>query len=1400
MDTWEWPAELDEFLEYCVEEHGDDWAAISRTFLEVASGLDEQLADRAEEAFSAESLQQRYVLLHGAPSAPSAPTDPGTEVTELTEVDWKEHALAEETPSQFSVLTDSLEERVRRIYNNVQLRLPSVYARDEEDSERASEVERPESEGEDALNEAAVRLFGSTDYRNIVENLADEDQEQLDLSDLSKSPPIDKDPSGLIARALRGEEEPVQSSSEDSAVDDFRAMRQAVKDSSNQLADDPQKPKKPRVQPKVQVKPTSAKPKPKPKAAPGFVRLELVESSSESEEEPEESSEEEEGEWDSHLRVLARLESKAPDGDCPWDVWLQATRSWPQLKAKLNSPDFGRKGGDLRVKFDVELLKKVTQEEKQARADARQARIENIENQKSRVNEYIEEAERRREMMKGRIGGYILAPRNEKLEETLRKQSHRQEDPKQGEIVKPLPKRLPQARVNGSNNTPKKSPQGKANTDAHKAKEEAALARDEQKAKERKQKLVDLVQQVQQHRIPLWDETVSFGPNLPILTARALSLLNEKGSEHSVFFLRWGEGTQRRMLSLALSHRIAECMILLPVADILPVLKADERAKLDGWTSVVAFLARSVGQARALLAPDGEPSLIGPCPDAIDLFRRPLALWSFEPGSATNLDIEPLEETLCVALFTKKLREDPEILETVLREIDVQGLTLVGLRLVIPDLVSASAAVSVSLKAAVKPHEEALLLALRGPHALALWRVMLGPSDPVLARQTDPQSLNAKFGGENRSEALAFAPPSSLGKAAADVAWAFGGRIEAEEAILPKEPLHGMQVAAPKIYAFEISGPLSFTSSGPLMGALLLRCGRVLNIEGAGPRLVVHAMRQGGADFLKHCKLSPPPGDLQAGLPGRNLAVATLESSISVAGHEVRPLAELLQPPPPIPEVSTDEVDEVEPEVLILGLRPQSGLASPLLLQATLEALSHKFQQEEPGAFSSLELLGVRLVDLDTLSSMSGADSALRTTTSMALQGFRSFAQVARHALDEASNYWWSSASGGEAIEHGVVSLICLRGENAIRRFKNFLVREWTLTAATSGEVLFSPTRAVARQCYRAFFQLEEPTFQVDPLSSVHRFSQTHRLSEAICFPRVGRPQQAFALITPPDLNATLYRALTVFEQQGFQLLGAFALGPLPHPWAEALYAQELEDGSLNKEDWPAFYEAMGKGEDEDFRCIFLVLSRQQAVKKVAQLCGAADPEVNHKLLRASLRHGRDRIHNGIRCATSLRSAEKLLRLLEPTVAPRVCLRRLGLDAEAAQQGLQCALLVAVSAQLSHLQLLRDCLHSLQAAHHTVVGLRFSAGWPTSATSDVKVPWRNPMEKVSELIDAGTWPIFLALEGRYVLSAADALSGLKAQGVAFYVASNAQQGAADVAEVFGSLPGARHYLVEDATS
>lgn len=433
MESWEFPTELDEFLEFCVEEHNGDFDEISREFLEVASGLDEQLAGRAEEAFSAPSLRQRYLQLHpeadGAAGAAGAVAPPSVTATELTEADheesndaadaadadvadWK-HAQNEDAPSQFSVLTDSLQDRVRRIYNNVQLRLPSAFRDAGSDSEHSADAvsgRHSEASEDGDLKDAAVRLFGSANLGHVV-------------ADLSHGAPVgspdksqDRDPSGLIARALRGEDE----SSEDSAVDDFRAMRKAVKESSQQVATDP---KKPLVRKLRQAMPAKPKPKPEPKAT-GFVRLELVESTSEEEDGKNEVSSEDEEislEQDSHLRVLHRLESSAPTGECPWDVWLQATRSWPQLKTKLNSPDFCRQNGDLCVNFDVELLKKLIQEEKAARAAARQARIDDQENQKNRVNEYIEEAERRREMIKGRIGGFLLAPRSEKLEETLRR-------------------------------------------------------------------------------------------------------------------------------------------------------------------------------------------------------------------------------------------------------------------------------------------------------------------------------------------------------------------------------------------------------------------------------------------------------------------------------------------------------------------------------------------------------------------------------------------------------------------------------------------------------------------------------------------------------------------------------------------------------------------------------------------------------------------------------------------------------------------------------------------------------------------------------------------------------------------------------------------------------------------
>lgn len=83
-----------------------------------------------------------------------------------------------------------------------------------------------------------MRLFGSADLGHVVADLSTGDG--VDPCGVEGgqgpshggphgSPGPDlrgRDPSGLIARALRGEDD----ESEDSAADDFRAMRKAVKD------------------------------------------------------------------------------------------------------------------------------------------------------------------------------------------------------------------------------------------------------------------------------------------------------------------------------------------------------------------------------------------------------------------------------------------------------------------------------------------------------------------------------------------------------------------------------------------------------------------------------------------------------------------------------------------------------------------------------------------------------------------------------------------------------------------------------------------------------------------------------------------------------------------------------------------------------------------------------------------------------------------------------------------------------------------------------------------------------------------------------------------------------------------------------------------------------------------
>ena len=116
-----------------------------------------------------------------------------------------------------------------------------------------------------------------------------------------------------------------------------------------------------------------------------------------------------------------------------------------------------------------------------------------------------------------------------------------------------------------------------------------------------------------------------------------------------------------------------------------------------------------------------------------------------------------------------------------------------------------------------------LLLAVRGLGALGTWRAMVGPTDPLLARRTGPLSLNARFGGWSRSEAVALAPPTLSTRALADVVWAFGGRLDGLARTCPRNPVHAVALSAPMVYALRIGVPLTCCNLGRVLAGVLQR-------------------------------------------------------------------------------------------------------------------------------------------------------------------------------------------------------------------------------------------------------------------------------------------------------------------------------------------------------------------------------------------------------------------------------------------------------------------------------------------------------------------------------------------------------------------------------------------------
>jgi len=329
-------------------------------------------------------------------------------------------------------------------------------------------------------------------------------------------------------------------------------------------------------------------------------------------------------------------------------------------------------------------------------------------------------------------------------------------------------------------------------------------------------------------------------------------------------------------------------------------------------------------------------------------------------------------------------------------------------------------------------------------------------------------------------------------------------------------------------------------------------------------------------------------------------------------------------------------------------------------------------------------------------------------------------------------------------------------------------------------------------------------------------------------------------VLLPPFDDWFLARVLSSAEQSGFTLQTAVVSGGLREDTARVIFDQEVADGHLEADEWEAFQAAAGCDADDEegqFKSVWLVLSRHQGVKRFAQLCGDANPAVNHRYLKATLRQPpRDRLHNGIRCATSCATATALLGQLAVDLQPRLrspsAGGRLGIEAGAGRPScvlVAVALVEADAAGPGLIHVLRELANMFSERGLALVGLRAVAGStagarkeehldaasaassPQASASEVEAMkrWKEMRQVASRLANIATEGgsvILAACEGSNapehgraaVLKAAanvSASSGGDATGPEIYSSATAAEGAADVAHFFSDLFGAKHYIV-----
>jgi len=1668
-DLPDFPAELDEFLEYSVGEHHGDFEAVSADFLDIASELEEPLVGRAHQVFSPAALKQRWQSLccHNstsglidpkpAPEQEAQSDQPCQNTTiedkpdslprfDIVHPHCNAGALVADTdisnqPSGFSVLNDSLKDKIDRIYADMQDRLPSSLTADDDDDESEEDfdalgsaqtigqafrdIARKEGAAGSKVHPGEIRdhshhialKVGSDDIDdgepdaslegsnlNFNTILLSRGINPLDIEGPlieTSAPCTPNNPgSGKVtarpsvqpatqanhqspgshalpcanglhqadpwpARSMRTvskidhahssevddvNESPAASSvaSDDSGQEDFARIRQAMKNTSLEMANarspgstsssptnrsinmslargassqfsagqEVTRSEQKKVEPSAASKPSK------------FVKLTLEEDSgsSESEGETELDKETESGqsEEEAHyeqdefgedpeaepIRVIMRLMSKSKDGECSWDVWLDATYAWPRLHVALGSPNFVRRAGSLRVMFDQAGLQSLLDQQKQVYAEKCRANAEREERLKKGAADFVREAERRRELLHQRMGGgFVLNSSVPDLQRAHAKLERAHQKVAAAAVVAEESKQecskateQHSSRISGPEHrstcsheevTEKQADnhQAIAIVEAH----DKLLQQQDGQLSSVEVCVDDIQKEAAKHRFSLFDQKISVGPPLSGTSLEARPFLDDSQPERApkrfeLYMIPWGtvgpkvgipSAGQCELLSILHAETVAAALVLAPLHDFNI---ADLPAAVQGYSACVFVLVDSVLFAETRLQDQYfscgraiSDIMYGPCyaQQLFQVFTRPFAFWALEPdcaleSSAPDKDsCDATVETVCIALRVGQTHVVKTFLETMLKELAEEGLGIIGMRLAFPDESAIRTIPTVALKSVVKANQPVLLIAVRGPHALGIWRSLVGPSYPQLARRTDGGSLNARFGGQSRTECVAVPPPLTSAKAYADVIWAFGGRVQNEPGVASLAVLHALALAPTKMYSLHISGGLNFDTLGSVLSGLSLRAGKILSVipESAGRGgLVATAVREGGEAFLESCSrlLTPPPADLCSsdGMRSQSSPLARTNGNPCERIANLSIAALPCEPPPGkglflgvthnASSASMKTCEDVfhfgEPEVLIIGLRPKTVLAPVLhgLLGGLFERYgpSGSAEQDRPPSLNvggSVDLVSLRMLDMgacrvsyaaedeDDTQNSSNHQQALSAGTA-ALSEFLSFPQVARHTGNEATQEWWLPPAGA-----GPVTLLCLRGGGLISKFRNFLVHDWSFQAAVSGDVLFSPTVVVSQTVYRIFFgnlmnPCITPTVPINDIRSIHRFQseldaprEQEDISEQVLFPSQEAAQVTVAVLLPPAVDAMFGRLLATVEHQNFKVVTVIMGGRLETEAAKFLFEQEVADRHLDAGDWDAFCDATGNGEasvdEENFKAIWVMLERHHAVKRLAQLCGHGDPAVNQRHLHVGLRCGRDRIQNGLLCASSCFAAQELRRFVTRHLSPKMVPpsvsegRRLGV--EASMQALECslvALVVVKHTEVSVARALLEMCNSVSDQGLSIVNLRFvplhrghlpSSEQPTGLLESL-LDWckmRPTAAGISQRAEESCPAILAVCEGllgaqraRWALTTV--MSRLPKSCLDSYTSAGSGEGAADVVHHFDELFCAKHYVVE----